>query len=1155
MTSMPTATIDSASVDILGASTGGTFGVTDQVEQRSTAAFSIRQRLTSAGQKPIHYQQGQQISILNPDGSQLFWGYLDVPTERMNAGASVITQSGQVIEFRTDVTCKDGIYWADKRTAAVTFSNTLAGDIVSYLVQTILAAEGVIGYHVSRTETTQADWQSINGGGALSSNLDAITYPGDLRLALNGSLATQTQTDTTQAAFAAGTLTQVQANSTPSQTIADWFIDGFESGNFTAGGWDTSGGANWAVQSTTKDTGSFAAKGTASTSGQTLKKDLGGTQAQVYVKVRWWANQTTATTIPIGLLDQGGVSAPAVVMNSDGHWAYWNGTAFTHFPTDQTYAVTTWYTVEAWLSGGTLRVWINGTELTGGGVTLKNISNGTVTGATKVQHFCANGVSATAALDNVQVRLFTSGTWVTPALAGPTTGGLTASSITWAATIPSGASLAVQTSLDGGTTWQTATSGAAIPGLVTGQSMNGVSVQVKASYTAPDPQPASTPTLTSLIFSVTTTQYATSGQRISPALDISAADIARAATVSWDATMPAGTSLVVETSLDNGVSWQSVTNGGTISGLQLEPPPYDDVFDSDSSSLYSQSGGAVWTWDTLDNLLSGSNASGSSGDGFLLYSGLTPVDVTVEADVSEADDLSLLARRTGSTTYYRLRFQGSPTPGAATMTLSKVVAGVETVLQMATIDFQPGDLHRLSLEVIGTALTGSIDQRQADNSVTTSQVTATDSSISGAGTAGFLLARPASGTNLATVEWFHVEPHGQALSGVSLLVRQTLTPDTNRDLTPTLSDLTVKISTRTIQDGPTIVQATCNYGYCSDFIAALATAATFIWNIRPDKRCIFQWRELKAAAWSVWTDANGVTPDIQYPDGSDPTVQTANPLYRNSEIILGGTSTTATQIEEQKGDGSTRAFTVTFPLAEAPSVLQVNGVAKTVGLKGVDTGKDFYWAAGDNTLAQDNSGTILTSSDVFHIEYVGSFQVVTKSQDPAAIADRQTVEGGGTGIVEMVDDGSDLTSQSAAFQRAGAILQKYGVIGRTFTFETKRAGLVSGTLLRVNIPIFDFTNALLLISQVQVYDVDTELRYQITAVEGPVIGSWTKFFANLISKIPSSVDSVSVGASGIVSIVENVAGTRSRAESVTETVFVCPIIGPTTIIGPSLIVC
>src|SRR5579884_4169401 len=149
--SVPTVKIDGTPVSVLAAGSmnnTNAFGITDQVEQRSTASFTIKD---DAG--TTHYQQGQQVEILAADGSTLFWGYIDVPTESRVIGPT------NTPYLRTGCTCKDGIYWADKRVAAKAYTNTLAGDIVSDLVKSYLAAEGVVGYHVSRTESTQSDWQ------------------------------------------------------------------------------------------------------------------------------------------------------------------------------------------------------------------------------------------------------------------------------------------------------------------------------------------------------------------------------------------------------------------------------------------------------------------------------------------------------------------------------------------------------------------------------------------------------------------------------------------------------------------------------------------------------------------------------------------------------------------------------------------------------------------------------------------------------------------------------------------------------------------------------------------------------------------------------------------------------------------------------------
>jgi|GEM_PF-4433265 len=1488
--SVPTVKIDGTPVSVLAAGSmnnTNAFGITDQIEQRSTASFTIKD---DAG--TTHYQQGQQVEILAADGSTLFWGYIDVPTESRVIGPT------NTPYLRTGCTCKDGIYWADKRVAAKAYANTLAGDIVSDLVKSYLAAEGVIGYHVSREETTVADWQAgtfnlvtnpsfegtysgagiapnwshfesggvttgitysssgsgkvgsaqsvsftntpnsqfqvqqaipsleaaqsytfslwvkittgftnatlqieiiwmNSGGGSISSASTSIsagivgpftqysvtaTAPAgtasatvccivsvsntttnsgaflmdeaqlvcttDATLHPNWSVAAgaltvgkvaadSTSTYQTLADFAGGTLTTTQApgdpnltsayirnwndNSAANQTLfgasgatqvvssgtctltpatgqdararmdavakmADFYLSVDivipSSGNagvvYRTTGWQNNNETyGYAVKLTTTQLifgyGSNSSSGTGTFTTlltYTLGSSLaGGSTHRLRIVVQgskhsFWLDgvqqATTQTDSTYMAAGQFGLRASGAAATFDnlviaplisqldlaGYRADWSSEAYLFqqslFGSSGTtgqqtisnsqlqvtcaankqvysrfnnqaaiadftaefdvvvpsgsgtagliYRTTHWaadsandtYAYLVYVGVGNINLG-KGTNSSTGGFTLiqqvavagltsgsthriKVVVSGSshtvyVDGVSKISQtdatFNAAGqfalyhgdTSATAAVfGNVGIVPAESGTWVSPVInpSGASLAGATA--VSWTASTPPSTSVTVQVqvSTDGGATYGALTSctnGAAIPGITALENLT--NVRLKFTVTLSTTDATVTPTFSLLTASIASAYVSGTQQRISPALDLSAADIARTATVTWDATIPAGTTLLIETSIDHGATWQTITaSGDEIPGLQYEPSPYDDIFDSDTSALFSQSGGATWTWETMDNVLQGSNAAGSSGDGLLLYSGLSPTDVILAADSSQADDLSLLARVNG-TTYYRLRIQDSSTPNAAVMTLYKVVSGVSTSLGTANVDFQPGDLHRMELEIIGTALTASLDS--------TPILTASDSTISGAGECGLLLARPGSGTNFATLEWLHVEPQGQSLAGVSVLVRQSLTADANRDATPTLQDLTIKACTRTIQDGPTIVQASLNYAYITDCINALATAATFTWNIRPDHRLVFQARALTAAAWAIWTNSAGLAPDML--GSPEPTVQNANPLYRNREIITGGLATTALQVEEQLGDGSRQTFTVGFPLVQAPVVLEVNGVAQTVGLKGTDTGKDWYWAPGDNTLAQDNGGTPLTSADLWHIEYYGQYQATTISESPAAIADRQSVEGGGTGIVEMVDDGSDLTDQSAAFQRAAAILQRYGVIGRTLTFETRRAGLVAGTLLRVKLPVHNLNNVLMLISSVRTYDLATELRYQITAVEGPVIGSWTQLFANLISKIPSNVASLSVGSSGIVAIEYSVPESRTRAESVTETVYVCPIIGPSTLCGPAVKVC
>ena len=67
------------------------------------------------------------------------------------------------------------------------------------------------------------------------------------------------------------------------------------------------------------------------------------------------------------------------------------------------------------------------------------------------------------------------------------------------------------------------------------------------------------------------TGYAQSGHRISPAISLSVAEPSNTSKISWDATTPSGTSIVMETALSlDGITygaWQQCANGGAIPGL------------------------------------------------------------------------------------------------------------------------------------------------------------------------------------------------------------------------------------------------------------------------------------------------------------------------------------------------------------------------------------------------------------------------------------------------------------------------------------------------------------------------------------------------------------------------------------------------------------
>src|SRR5690606_91935 len=106
--------------------------------------------------------------------------------------------------------------------------------------------------------------------------------------------------------------------------------------------------------------------------------------------------------------------------------------------------------------------------------------------------------------------------------------------------------------------------------------------------------------------------------------------------------------------------------------------------------------------------------------------------------------------------------------------------------------------------------------------------------------------------------------------------------------------------------------------------------------------------------------------------------------------------------EYKTGDGQNKTFTVGFPIAKVPTIT-LNDVPQTVGIKGLESGKDWYWNKGDPVITQDNDATPLEPTDTLKIEYQGEYDIIIFVNDLADIAQRADIEET-SGIVEHVED-------------------------------------------------------------------------------------------------------------------------------------------------------
>jgi hypothetical protein len=285
-----------------------------------------------------------------------------------------------------------------------------------------------------------------------------------------------------------------------------------------------------------------------------------------------------------------------------------------------------------------------------------------------------------------------------------------------------------------------------------------------------------------------------------------------------------------------------------------------------------------------------------------------------------------------------------------------------------------------------------------------------------------------------------------------------------------------------------------------------------------------------------------------------PTVTWANQNYRNTQWVTGGVAQTATQTESRKGDSNTVSWPMSFDLASAPTV-NVDSVAKTVGIKGIDTGKDFYWQQGSPDIVQDSGATKLTSSNTLNVSYIGQFPNTALVSNAAQVAYQASIDGT-TGIIEEITSDTTLTTASNALSEGSNLLTRYAQQGGQLQFTTRQSGFLPGQLCPVNMPYLGLANTNMLIETVSITDsIDGfNIWYQVTAIVGPYDVSWVDFFSSLLSQ-QAPANSGNIGQSTSTSILLSLPASIVPTANINISVYACSLAGNSTLCGNSLIVC
>ena len=327
-----------------------------------------------------------------------------------------------------------------------------------------------------------------------------------------------------------------------------------------------------------------------------------------------------------------------------------------------------------------------------------------------------------------------------------------------------------------------------------------------------------------------------------------------------------------------------------------------------------------------------------------------------------------------------------------------------------------------------------------------------------------------------------------------------------------------------VQTGPTFEETIINYQSLSRVFDVLAEKSGFIWYIDKIKELYFIERTTNSAPFDV--DAG----DIIKERGMLSELTEANPSYRNTQYLRGGKALTALQTETfTTQDATVKSFVVGYPLAKVPtSIKEDAGPALSLGIKGIDTGKDYYWNKGEASIVAEVAPG---AGVVVEIKYYGEYSIFVLSEDTDAIDGLKAIEGG-TGKVEtMADDPASIT-RNDALASAVAKLDKYGITGQQFRFSVRVWGLQPGQMVTVDYPEYGLNDDDLLIETVDITELaPNELRYKIKAIAGPELGDWTNFFKKLSEQEGNIIERLTIGEDRIIHILKQQKEALALAEA------------------------
>lgn len=309
----------------------------------------------------------------------------------------------------------------------------------------------------------------------------------------------------------------------------------------------------------------------------------------------------------------------------------------------------------------------------------------------------------------------------------------------------------------------------------------------------------------------------------------------------------------------------------------------------------------------------------------------------------------------------------------------------------------------------------------------------------------------------------------------------------------------------TVDAWGTITRAIANYQTPAQMLDKIAEITSYTWWIDEFKVLHLRDRISVAAPFSI----NAVGANLRRIR-----VKRASTQLRTEQIIRAGYDLTALQSENWKGDGTNKTFVTAFPIAKVPTIT-LGGTPQTVGIQGLDEGKEWYWNSGTAAITRDPALAAPTAGQAVAISYYGTYPLIVSKRDEAAIADRAAKDNT-SGVITNLLDETTIDREAMAEERADGLLLRFSTVPTIVTFETDdnieaaALALRAGQLITITMPTHQLSGQYLIENVAFTIPNDVHpRRATVTCSSSRTQGSWTDYFRRLyeISRAQDSRDS------------------------------------------------